>query len=214
MNLALIPGDGIGTEVVAEAMKVLDAVAPKAGINVSTTHYDLGATRYNATGELLPDAVIEELRTSDAILLGAIGDPSVPPGVLERGVLLPLRFVMDHHVNLRPVKLYPGVQGPLAGRKSIDFVVCREGTEGPYVGAGGVLRRDTPQEVATEESLNTAFGVERIVRDAFDRATKRRKHVTLVHKTNVLTNAGSLWKRTFDRVASEFDDVATDYQHV
>jgi 3-isopropylmalate dehydrogenase len=121
---------------------------------------------------------------------------------------------MDHHVNLRPVKLYPGVEGPLAGGKSIDFVVCREGTEGPYVGAGGVLRRDTPQEVATEESLNTAFGVERIVRDAFDRATKRRKHVTLVHKTNVLTNAGSLWKRTFDRVASEFDDVATDYQHV
>ena len=214
LNLALIPGDGIGTEVVAEAMKVLDAVAPKVGINVSTTHYDLGATRYNATGELLPDAVIEELRTSDAILLGAIGDPSVPPGVLERGVLLPLRFVMDHHVNLRPVKLYPGVQGPLEGGKTIDFVVCREGTEGPYVGAGGVLRRDTPQEVATEESLNTAFGVERIVRDAFDRATKRRKHVTLVHKTNVLTNAGSLWKRTFDRVASEFDDVATDYQHV
>ena len=148
LNLALIPGDGIGTEVVAEAKKVLNAVAPKAGINVSTTRYDLGATRYNSTGELLPDAVIEELRTSDAILLGAIGDPSVPPGVLERGVLLPLRFVMDHHVNLRPVKLYPGVQGPLAGGKTIDFVVCREGTEGPYVGAGGVLRRDTPQELS------------------------------------------------------------------
>ncbi|MDC3377093.1 3-isopropylmalate dehydrogenase [Candidatus Nanopelagicales bacterium] len=214
LNLALIPGDGIGTEVVAEAMKVLEAVAPKAGFTVSATEYDLGATRYNATGELLPESVIEELRTYDAILLGAIGDPSVPPGVLERGVLLPLRFVMDHHVNLRPVKLYPGVQGPLAGGKAIDFVVCREGTEGPYVGAGGVLRKGTPQEVATEESLNTAFGVERIVRDAFDRASRRRKHVTLVHKTNVLTNAGSLWKRTFDRVAAEYPDVETDYQHV
>src|SRR6056297_678359 len=214
LSLALIPGDGIGTEVVAEAMKVLEAIAPAADIEVSTTEYDLGASRYNATGELLPESVIEELRTYDAILLGAIGDPSVPPGVLERGVLLPLRFVMDHHVNLRPVKLYPGVQGPLAGGKTIDFVVCREGTEGPYVGAGGVLRKGTPQEVATEESLNTAFGVERIVRDAFDRAMKRRKHVTLVHKTNVLTNAGSLWKRTFDRVAAEYPDVATDYQHV
>jgi len=214
LNLALIPGDGIGTEVVAEAMKVLEAVAPKAEFTVAATEYDLGATRYNASGELLPESVIEELRTYDAILLGAIGDPSVPPGVLERGVLLPLRFVMDHHVNLRPVKLYPGVQGPLAGGKTIDFVVCREGTEGPYVGAGGVLRKGTPQEVATEESLNTAYGVERIVRDAFDRAMRRRKHVTLVHKTNVLTNAGSLWKRTFDRVAAEYPDVATDYQHV
>ncbi|MGA0209695.1 MAG: 3-isopropylmalate dehydrogenase [Candidatus Nanopelagicales bacterium] len=214
LSLALIPGDGIGTEVVAEAMKVLEAVAPQAGFTVTTTEYDLGARRYNATGDLLPESVIEELRTYDAILLGAIGDPSVPPGVLERGVLLPLRFVMDHHVNLRPVKLYPGVQGPLAGGKTIDFVVCREGTEGPYVGAGGVLRKETPQEVATEESLNTAFGVERIVRDAFERATRRRKHVTLVHKTNVLVNAGSLWKRTFDRVAAEYPDVQTDYQHV
>jgi 3-isopropylmalate dehydrogenase len=214
LSLALIPGDGIGTEVVAEAMKVLEAVAPQAGFTLTTTEYDLGARRYNATGDLLPESVIEELRTYDAILLGAIGDPSVPPGVLERGVLLPLRFVMDHHVNLRPVKLYPGVQGPLAGGKTIDFVVCREGTEGPYVGAGGVLRKGTPQEVATEESLNTAFGVERIVRDAFERATRRRKHVTLVHKTNVLVNAGSLWKRTFDRVAAEYPDVQTDYQHV
>lgn len=214
LNLALIPGDGIGTEVVAEAMKVLDAIAPVAELTVATTEYDLGARRYNATGELLPDSVVEELRSYDAILLGAIGDPSVPSGVLERGVLLPLRFVMDHHVNLRPVKLYPGVQGPLAGGKTIDFVVCREGTEGPYVGAGGVLRKGTPQEVATEESLNTAFGVERIVRDAFDRAMKRRKYVTLVHKTNVLVNSGSLWKRTFDRVAAEYPEVATDYQHV
>ena len=216
LNLALIPGDGIGTEVVAEAMKVLNAVAPAAGFTVTTTEYDLGARRYNATGELLPESVIEELRTFDAILLGAIGDPSVAPGILERGVLLPLRFVMDHHLNLRPVKLYPGVVGPLAGKgpEQIDFVVCREGTEGPYVGAGGILRADTPHEVAVEESLNTAYGVERIVRDAFERATRRRKHVTLVHKTNVLVNAGSLWKRTFDRVAAEYPDVATDYQHV
>jgi 3-isopropylmalate dehydrogenase len=183
---------------------------------VRTTEYDLGARRYNATGELLTPAMVEELRTYDAIMLGAIGHPSVPSGVLERGVLLPLRFELDHHVNLRPVKLYPGVTGPLAGKgpEHIDFVVCREGTEGPYVGAGGVLRRDTPQEVATEESLNTAYGVERIVRDAFDRAMRRRKHVTLVHKTNVLVNSGSLWKRVFDRVAREYPDVATDYQHV
>ncbi len=215
-SIALIPGDGIGTEVVAEAVKVLQAVGQMAGCEFVTTDYDLGARRYNATGELLPESVIEELRTHDAILLGAIGDPSVPPGVLERGVLLPLRFVMDHHVNLRPVKLYPGVVGPLSGKtpSDIDFVVCREGTEGPYVGAGGVLRKGTPHEVAVEESLNTAFGVERIVRDAFDRASKRRKQVTLVHKTNVLINAGSLWKRTFDRIAREYPDISVDYQHV
>lgn len=215
-SIALIPGDGIGTEVVAEAVKVLQAVAPRAGCEFVTTDFDLGARRFNATGELLPESVVEQLRTHDAILLGAIGDPSVPPGILERGVLLPLRFIMDHHVNLRPVKLYPGVRGPLAGKTpaDIDFLVCREGTEGPYVGAGGVLRRDTPQEVAVEESLNTAFGVERIVRDAFERAGKRRKHVTLVHKINVLVNAGSLWKRVFDRVALEYPDITVDYQHV
>ena len=215
-SISLIPGDGIGTEVVAEAVKVLDQVARLSGFEYTIVEFDLGARRYNATGELLTDEVIEQLRESDAILLGAIGDPSVAPGILERGVLLPLRFVMDHHVNLRPVKLYPGVSGPLAGKgpSEIDFVVCREGTEGPYVGAGGVLRKDTPQEVAVEESLNTAFGVERIVRDAFNRAMKRRKHVTLVHKTNVLVNAGSLWKRTFDRVAREFPEVEVDYQHV
>lgn len=214
LNLALIPGDGIGTEVVAEALKVLDAV--KGDMVVTTTEYDLGARRYNATGETLPDSVLEELRGYDAILLGAIGDPSVPPGVLERGILLPLRFNLDHHVNYRPVKLYPGVTSPLLGKgpDEIDFVVYREGTEGPYVGAGGVLRRGTPQEVATEESINTAYGAERIIREAFNRAMKRRKHVTLVHKTNVLTNAGSLWKRTFDRVAAEYPDVKTDYQHV
>ena len=216
LNLALIPGDGIGTEVVAEAMKVLLAIAPLAEVTVETTEYDLGARRYNATGELLPDSVVEELRGYDAILLGAIGDPSVAPGILERGVLLPLRFVMDHHVNLRPVKLYPGVTGPIAGKgpAEIDFVVCREGTEGPYVGSGGVLRKGTVHEVATEESINTAFGVERIVRDAFERAGRRRGKVTLVHKTNVLVHAGSLWQRTFDRVAKDYPDIATDYCHV
>ena len=214
LNIALIPGDGIGTEVVAEALKVLDTV--RGDMTVTTHEYDLGARLYNRTGETLPPAVLEELRSYDAILLGAIGDPTVPPGVLERGVLLPLRFELDHHVNYRPVKLYPGVTGPLAGKgpEEIDFVVYREGTEGPYVGAGGVLRRGTPQEVATEESINTAYGAERIIREAFNRAMKRRKHVTLVHKTNVLTNAGSLWKRTFDRVAAEYPDVKTDYQHV
>ena len=216
LNLALIPGDGIGTEVVSEAVKVLAAIAPAADLNVVTTEYDLGARRYNATGELLPDAVVEELRSYDAILLGAIGDPSVAPGILERGVLLPLRFVMDHHVNLRPVKLYPGVTGPLAGKgpDDIDFVVCREGTEGPYVGAGGTLRKGTPHEVATEVSINTEFGAERIIRDAFDRATRRRNKVTLVHKTNVLVHAGSLWQRTFDMVAREYPSVETDYCHV
>jgi 3-isopropylmalate dehydrogenase len=217
LSLALIPGDGIGTEVVAEAMKVLGAIAPTADLEVQTTEYDLGARRYNATGELLPEDVVEELRAYDAILLGAIGDPSVPPGVLERGVLLPLRFVMDHHVNLRPVKLYPGVtSGPLAGKgpEEIDFVVCREGTEGPYVGAGGTLRKGTPQEVSTEVSINTAFGAERIIRDAFDRAMKRRKKVTLVHKTNVLVHAGQTWQQAFDRVKVEYPEVETDYCHV
>ena len=216
LNIALIPGDGIGTEVVAEAIKVLDAIAPAAGISVTTTEYDLGARRYNTTGELLPEAVVEELRGYDAILLGAIGDPSVKPGILERGVLLPLRFLMDHHVNLRPVKLYPGVQGPLAGLgpDDIDFIVCREGTEGPYAGAGGFLRKGTPHEVSTEVSLNTAFGAERIIRDAFDRAMRRNKKVTLVHKTNVLVYAGDTWQRTFDRVKLEYPEVSTDYCHV
>ena len=216
LNLALIPGDGIGTEVVAEAVKVLKAVAPAAGISVQTREYDLGARRYNATGELLPDSVVEELRGYDAILLGAIGDPSVKPGILERGVLLPLRFLMDHHVNLRPVRLYPGVVGPLAGKttKDIDFVVCREGTEGPYVGAGGVLRADTPHEVSTEVSLNTYFGAVRIIRDAFERSTKRRNKVTLVHKTNVLVYAGNTWTRAFNDVALDYPGVETDYCHV
>lgn len=216
IKLAVIAGDGIGTEVVAEGLKVLSAVAPKAGLNILTTDYDLGARRYNATGETLPDSVVQELKKQDAILLGAIGDPSVAPGILERGVLLPLRFLLDHHVNLRPVKLFPGVQSPVAGKgpKEIDFVVCREGTEGPYVGAGGFLRKNTPHEVATEVSINTRFGAERIIRDAFERATRRRNKVTLVHKTNVLVYAGDVWARVFADVAKEYPQVETDYCHV
>ena len=209
-RLAVIGGDGIGPEVVAEGLKVLDAVLP----GVARTDYDLGATAWRRTGEALPASVLAELEGHDAILLGAIGDPSVPPGVLERGLLLRLRFAMDHHVNLRPVRLFPGVTSPV-GDKAIDMVVVREGTEGPYVGNGGVLRQGTPHEVATEVSLNTAYGVERVVRDAFARARARpRRHLTLVHKTNVLVHAGGLWKRVFDEVATEFADVAVDYQHV
>jgi 3-isopropylmalate dehydrogenase len=199
VRLAVIAGDGIGPEVVAEALKVLHALP----LDVETTAYDLGARRYLDTGEVLPDSVLDELRGHDAILLGAVGDPAVPPGVLERGLLLRLRFALDHHVNLRPVKA--------AG---IDLVVVREGTEGPYVGAGGVLREGTPHEVATEESINTRYGVERVVRDAFARAAARRRHVTLVHKTNVLAYAGGLWSRAFADVAAEHPDVATAYCHV
>ncbi len=210
MKLAVIPGDGIGPEVITEALKVLDAVAPGADI----TSYDLGAARWHATGELLPESVIAELRKHDAILLGAVGDPSVPSGTLERGLLLKLRFEMDHHVNLRPARLFPGVTGPLSNPGEVDFVVVREGTEGPYTGNGGVLRKGTPHEVATEVSVNTWFGVERVVRDAFARAAARRKHLTLVHKNNVLTNAGSLWTRVVDQVAAEHPDITVDYQHV
>jgi 3-isopropylmalate dehydrogenase len=210
VKLAVIAGDGIGPEVIAEAGKVLDAVLP----GVEKTTYDLGARRYHATGETLPDGVVDELRGHDAILLGAIGDPSVPSGVLERGLLLRLRFELDHHVNLRPGRLYPGVSSPLAGDPEIDFVVVREGTEGPYTGTGGAIRVGTPNEVATEVSLNTAFGVQRVVRDAFGRAAKRRKHLTLVHKTNVLTFAGKLWSRTVAEVGADFPDVEVAYQHV
>ncbi|MEO9221493.1 MAG: 3-isopropylmalate dehydrogenase [Mycobacteriaceae bacterium] len=210
MKLAVIPGDGIGPEVIAEALKVLDAVAPGADI----TTYDLGAARWHATGELLPESVIAELRGHDAILLGAVGDPSVPSGTLERGLLLKLRFAMDHHVNLRPARLFPGVTGPLRDPGEVDFVVVREGTEGPYTGNGGVLRKDTPHEVATEVSVNTWFGVERVVRDAFARAGARRRHLTLVHKNNVLTHAGSLWTRVVDQVADDHPDITVNYQHV
>jgi 3-isopropylmalate dehydrogenase len=214
IRLAVIPGDGIGVEVTAEALKVLQAALPQ-DVKVEGTEYDLGARRYHATGETLPDEVLDELRGYDAILLGAIGDPSVPSGVLERGLLLKLRFAFDHHVNLRPSKLFPGVVGPLRGEAPIDFVVVREGTEGPYTGNGGTIRKGTVHEVATEVSLNTAYGVERVVRDAFARAQARpRKKLTLVHKTNVLVFAGSLWSRVFNEVAAEFPEVATDYLHV
>jgi 3-isopropylmalate dehydrogenase len=212
-RIAVVAGDGIGPEVVAQARKVLDAVLP----DVQATEYDLGAARWHRTGEVLPDSVLAELAGHDAILLGAVGDPTVPPGVLERGLLLKLRFAFDQYVNLRPSRLWPGVAGPLGNVKpgEVDLVVVREGTEGLYAGAGGSLHRDTPAEVATEESLNTRHGVERVIRDAFARAGRReRRKVTLVHKTNVLTHAGSLWARTFDAVAAEHPDVATEYQHV
>ena len=213
IKLAVIGGDGIGPEVVAEALKVLQA----ADVVIDPTNYDLGAGRWHRTGETLPGSVLEEIRDHDAILLGAVGDPSVPSGVLERGLLLRLRFELDHYVNLRPVRLYPGVATPLANvrAESVNMLVIREGTEGPYAGAGGVLRQGTPHEVATQESLNTAFGVARVVRYAFDRAAERPdKRLTLVHKTNVLAYAGDLWQRTVDEVAKEFGEIAVDYCHV
>jgi 3-isopropylmalate dehydrogenase len=215
IRLAVVGGDGIGPEVTAEALKVLRAAAP--GVTFDETEYDLGARRWHRTGETLPDAVLEEIRGHDAILLGAVGDPSVPSGVLERGLLLRLRFELDHYVNLRPVRLYPGVASPLASARpeTLDMVVVREGTEGPYTGAGGVMRKGTAAEIATQESLNTAFGVQRVARYAFGRALARpRRKLTLVHKTNVLTYAGDLWQRTVDGLAKEFADVSVDYCHV
>jgi len=214
LNLAVIPGDGIGQEVVTEGLKVLSAVLPQ-DVKLETKEYDFGAKRYHATGQTLTDDDLAELKAHDAILLGAIGDPSVPSGVLERGFLLKLRFAFDHHVNLRPSKLFPGVGTPLAGSPAIDFVVVREGTEGPYTGNGGTIRTGTPQEVATEVSLNTAYGIERVVRDAYARAQARpRKKLTLVHKNNVLVHAGRLWTRIFEAVGADYPDVATDYLHV
>ncbi|MGI5471047.1 3-isopropylmalate dehydrogenase [Streptomyces sp. CA-132043] len=214
IRLAVIPGDGIGQEVVAQGLKVLSAVLPQ-DVKLETQEYDLGAKRWHATGETLPDAEMESLKQHDAILLGAIGDPSVPSGVLERGLLLKLRFAFDHFVNLRPSKLFPNTSTPLAGRPDIDFIVVREGTEGPYTGNGGSLRTGTPHEVATEVSLNTAYGVERVVRDAYERAQARpRKKLTLVHKNNVLVHAGHMWKNIFDKVGEEYPEVTTDYLHV
>ncbi len=214
-NLAVIGGDGIGPEVVAEGLKVLDAVSAKYGVTFNKKEYELGARLWHKTGETLPDATLTELAKADVILLGAVGDPTVPSGVLERGLLLKLRFTFDHFINLRPARLYPGVKSPLAGVSELDFIVVREGTEGPYVGAGGVLAEGTADEIATEESLNTRRGAERVIRNAFTRAQARpRKKLTLVHKNNVLTRAGSLWTRTFNEVAKEFPDVATDYLHV
>ncbi|MDO8108218.1 3-isopropylmalate dehydrogenase [Isoptericola sp. b441] len=215
MRLAVIPGDGIGTEVVDQGLAALEAALAGSGTVVETTQLDLGARRWHATGDTLTDADLATIREHDAILLGAIGDPSVPSGVLERGLLLRLRFELDHYVNLRPGRLYPGVRSPLAEPGDVDFVVVREGTEGPYVGNGGSIRRGTAHEVANEVSVNTAFGVERVVRDAFARAAARpRRHLTLVHKHNVLVHAGDLWRRTVEAVNAEFPDVTTDYLHV
>ena len=211
LKIAVIDGDGIGTEVTAEALKVLRATIG----DFETTEYDLGARRYERNGELLTDADLDSLREHDAILLGAIGDPrKVPPGILERGLLLKMRFALDHHVNLRPSKLYPGVESPLKNPGDIDFVVVREGTEGAYTGNGGAIRVGTPQEVANETSVNTRFGAERVVRYAFDLAMTRRKKLTLVHKTNVLVHGGGLWQRTVDEVAAEYPEVEVDYSHI
>jgi len=219
INLAVIPGDGIGPEVIAEALKVLEKVVAAEGVTLEQTHYKLGAQHWLETGETLPDEVLSDLRTRDAILFGAVGaapgDTRIPSGIIEREMLLKLRFSLDHFVNLRPSRLFGSVGSPLANPGEIDFIVVREGTEGPYVGNGGTLRAGTKHEVATEVSLNTAHGVERVVRDAFRRASERpRKHVTLVHKHNVLVFAGHLWKRTVDAVAQEFPDVTHDYLHI
>ncbi len=215
IDLAVIAGDGIGQEVVAEGLKVLEAALSGQDVTVRTTPYDLGAARWHRTGETLTDEDLAAIKQHDAILLGAVGDPSVPSGVLERGLLLRLRFELDHYVNLRPSRLFPGVATPLADPGEVDFVVVREGTEGPYVGNGGAIRVGTPHEVANEVSVNTAFGVERVVRDAFARAAARpRKKLTLVHKHNVLVHAGHLWRRTVERVNAEYPDVTVDYLHV
>ena len=205
-RVGIIGGDGIGPEVTAEALKVVRA----AGVELDTVDYDLGGRRYLATGDVLPDSVLDELRGLDAILLGAVGTPDVPPGVLERGLLLKMRFALDLYVNLRPF-----AAGPSRYNDGVDFLVVRENTEGTYAGEGGFLRSGTPHEIATQGSVNTRMGVERCVRYAFELAQSRaRKHCTLVHKTNVLTFAGDLWQRTFDDVAGEFPDVKTSYNHV
>jgi len=214
-NLAVIPGDGIGPEVVGEGLKVLDAVAKKYDLVFNKTNYELGAAYWHKTGETLPDSVMAELAKSDVILFGAVGDPTVPSGVLERGLLLKLRFAFEHYINLRPAKLFPGVISPITNNKGIDFVVVREGTEGLYVGAGSIKDEGTNKELAIEESINTHKGVERVIRDAFNRAKLRpRKKLTLVHKNNVLTRAGGLWTRVFNEVAKDFPEVTTDYLHV
>jgi 3-isopropylmalate dehydrogenase len=218
LKLAVIRGDGIGPEVIDEALKVLHAVTD-GDLDVQETAFSLGADRYLATGDILTDDDMAALAQHDAILLGAVGgdprDPRLAGGIIERGLLLKLRFAFDHYVNLRPTKVYPAVGSPLADAGEVDFVVVREGTEGPYVGNGGAIRVDTPHEIATEVSINTAHGVERVVRYAFDLAMRRpRKHLTLVHKSNVLVHAGSLWQRTVAEVGRAYPDVTVDYQHV
>ncbi|WP_336645337.1 3-isopropylmalate dehydrogenase [Microbacterium sp. USHLN186] len=218
VKLAVIPGDGIGREVIAQAERVLDAVTADGDVTFEKTAFSLGADRYLATGDTLTDDDLAAIRAHDAILLGAVGgtpgDARLKDANIERGLLLKLRFELDHYVNLRPSKLFPGASGPLADPGEIDFVVVREGTEGPYVGNGGAIRRGTPHEVANETSVNTAFGVERVVRHAFELAERRRGKLTLVHKTNVLVHAGAIWKRIVDEVAAEHPQVAVDYLHV
>ncbi len=215
IKLGVIGGDGIGPEVVAEGLKVLDKIGTQIGVSFERQNFDLGAGLWHRTGEVLPESVMSDLSKCDVILLGAIGDPSVPSGILERGILLKIRFAFDHYINLRPARLYPNVQSPLSTKDEIDFVVVREGTQGPYVGAGGVLAEGTTQEIATEESLNTRHGVERTIRYAFELAgTRKRKKLTLVHKNNVLVRAGSLWTRAFNEVAKEYPGITTDYIHV
>ena len=216
-RIAVIGGDGIGPEVVGEALKVLDAVEQLEGFTTERKDYDLGARRYRRTGEVLSDETLAELRTFDAILLGAIGSPEVPPGILERGLLLHLRFAFDQYVNLRPVKLFPGVVSPIAGLtpERCDMLLVRENTESLYTGAGGAVYVGTPHEVATQESLNTRHGVERVLRYAFEAARRRRGHLTLVHKTNVLAYSGALWQRAFEEVGErDFPDIERDYVHV
>ncbi len=217
IDLAVIAGDGIGPEVTAEAVKVLEA-ALAGTATLAVTPYPFGAGHYLETGRILEDDDLASLRRHDAILLGAVGgdprDPRLAGGIIERGLLLKLRFAFDHYVNLRPTRLYPTVTSPLANPGEVDFVVVREGTEGPYVGNGGSIRKGTPQEIANELSVNTAFGVERVVRYAFELAEKRRRKLTLVHKTNVLTNAGGLWARIVEAEAANHPEVAWDYLHV
>jgi 3-isopropylmalate dehydrogenase len=218
IKLAVIPGDGIGPEVVAEGLKVLDVVAAAEGVTFTKTLFSLGADRFIETTDILTEEDLGAIRANDAILLGAVGgvpgDPRIPAGSIERGLLLKLRFSLDHYVNLRPTKLMPGVVSPLANPGEVDFVVVREGTEGPYVGNGGTLREGTSAEVANELSVNTAFGVDRVVRYAFELAMTRDKKLTWVHKTNVLVHAGALWTRAVARVAADFPEVAVDYLHV
>jgi len=217
-NIAVIPGDGTGFEQVREGLKVLDAVSEKLNFKIDSTTYDFGGERYIRTGEILPDKAIEELREYDAIYLGAIGHPDVKPGILEKGILLRLRFELDQYINLRPVKLYPGVETPLKnkGPEEINFVVVRENTEGLYAGSGGILRKGTPDEVAIQDSINTRKGVERCLRYAFDYC-KKRKHkntITLCGKTNVLTYAFDLWERTFNELGREYPNIKKEYGHV
>ncbi len=217
LDIAVIPGDGIGPEVTTEALKVLRAAVGK-DADVRATEYALGADHYLATGEILTDATLASLARHEAILFGAVGgdprDERLAGGIIERGLLLKLRFAFDHYVNFRPTTLFPGVTSPLANPGDVDFVIVREGTEGPYVGNGGVLRVGTPHEIATESSVNTAHGVDRVVRFAFATASQRDNRLTLVHKTNVLTFAGALWQRTVNAVATEFPQVAVDYLHI